>query len=145
MTKVVLDGQSFVGPFDSSTLEPFYDTLRDTVFPLDTISIMRSPLRLIDGLVTVSTVDVAVVVAVVDDDVQISMSMLSLFFTQATFLEARSFLTNLEVMDCGLTAFMCKRLGEAIGTNRMLKSVVFDFNRFGGEGAAVSMVWYVTF
>ena len=140
MTKVVLDGQSFVGPFDSSTLEPFYDTLRDTVFPLDTISIMRSPLRLIDGLVTVSTVGVAVV-----DDVQISMSMLSLFFTQATFLEARSFLTNLEVMDCGLTAFMCKRLGEAIGTNRMLKSVVFDFNRFGGEGAAVSMVWYVTF
>ncbi len=54
LDKLVLEGQSFVGPFDSSNLEPFFDTLRDTGFPILTdITISNCSLRNIDVMVLV--------------------------------------------------------------------------------------------
>jgi hypothetical protein len=52
--KLTLEGQSFLGAFDSSSLEPFFDTLRDTAYPLlTTMSLVRCTLRNMDIMVLV--------------------------------------------------------------------------------------------
>eukprot|EP00042_Codosiga_hollandica_P018541 m.54702 g.54702 ORF g.54702 m.54702 type:complete len:347 (+) comp48790_c0_seq1:136-1176(+) len=106
LDKLTFEQQAFVGPFDSSSLEPFFDTLRDTGYALLTsISFLRCGLRNMDIMVL------------------------------SQFLEQKSLLTKLELVDCSLSLFACSRLGEAIGPNRFLTHVILDYNRFGSEGA----------
>ena len=56
MTRLVLNELTFVGAFDSSALEPFFDTLRDTAYPVSELVFTKCPLRPIDVMVTVRDV-----------------------------------------------------------------------------------------
>jgi hypothetical protein len=60
--------------------------------------------------------------------------------SQSQFLEQKSLLTKLSLINCNLTVFSCGRLGEAIGPNRFLSTVVLDSNKFGTAGAVALCV-----